>query len=214
MKRPRRLILVGAVALGVAVVTWVCPLFRVVPLRQGQAAGQQADFDATRFAETFWDEQLTRTVPSAQAGVVLEAIDRNFAAARAEYGRTVGISNSYYVFFQGTGRISRVDSKGVSLTVRQPGAGADVLLPVGMVFGNTVREATGLLDMDKFPNSQDFNDLAVGLNLIVEARVLPKLRAGARVGRQVRFVGCAAVARDERQRKPLKVVPLRVEFLD
>jgi predicted lipoprotein len=83
-----------------------------------------------------------------------------------------------------------------------------------MVFGNTVRDATGLLDMDSFPNSQHFNDLSTELNRIVETRVLPGLRDRAEVGRKVRFVGCAEVARDARRRKPLKVVPVRVEILE
>jgi predicted lipoprotein len=107
-----------------------------------------------------------------------------------------------------------VDSRGVGLAIRDGSAGPDVVLPVGMVFGNTVRDATGLLDMDKFPNSQHFNDLSTELNRIVETRVLPRLRDRAEVGRQVRFVGCAEVSRDPKRRKPLKVVPVSVDLIE
>jgi predicted lipoprotein len=126
----------------------------------------------------------------------------------------VGISNSYFIFIQGAGRIVNADSKGVGLAIREGSVGPDVVLPVRMVFGNAVRDATGLLDMDRLPNSRDFNDIAAELNHIVETRVLRELRDRAEVGRKVRFVGCAEVSPDAKRRKPLKVVPVWVDFLE
>ena len=125
----------------------------------------------------------------------------------------MGISNSYYVFVRGTGRVVNVGSKGVGLAIRDGSVGPDVVLPTGMIFGNTVRDATGLLDMDKFLNSQHFNDLSTALDRIVETRVLAGLRDRVEVGKKVRFVGCAEVARDAKRRRPLKVVPVSVDVI-
>jgi predicted lipoprotein len=211
----RRLILSIAAVAGVAVIAWAFPLFHVVRLDQVRQSREQAHFDAAEFAEKFWDERLKPALPRApDARTVLDAVDADFQAARERYGRTVGISNSYYVFVQGTGQVVNVDPKGVGLAIRDGADGPDVVLPTGMVFGNTVRDATGLLDMDSFPDSQHFNDLATELNRIVETRVLPGLRDRAEVGRKVRFVGCAEVSRDAKRRKPLKVVPVRVEIIE
>jgi predicted lipoprotein len=210
----RRLVLPVAAVFGAALIAWAFPPFHVVPLDQARELRDEANFDAARFAERFWAEQLKPALPrAADAQTVLDVIDRDFPAAREKYGRTVGISNSYDIFIQGIGRVVHVDSKTVGLAVRKDSAGPDVVLPIGMVFGNTVRDATGLLNMDHFPNSQHFNDLSAALNRIVETRVLPGLRDQARVGRIVRFAGCADVGRGARQRKPLKVVPVSVEFL-
>ena len=41
-----------------------------------------------------------------------------------------------------------------------------------------------------------------------------RLRDRAEVGREIRFVGCAEVSHDEKRRKPLKVVPVRVDFIE
>jgi predicted lipoprotein len=209
----RRLILSITAVAGVALVTWAFPLFHVVPLDKALESREQAHFDAAEFAETFWDERLMPALPRAsEARAVLDAIDGDFQAARQRYGRTVGISNSYYVFIQGTGRVVDADPEGVGLAIRDGPTGPDVMLPVGLIFGNTVRDATGLLDMDKFPNSRHFNDIATELNRIVETRVLPQLRDRAEVGREIRFVGCAEVSNGAKPRKPLKVVPVRVVF--
>jgi predicted lipoprotein len=106
-----------------------------------------------------------------------------------------------------------VDSKGVGLVVGEGAEGPDVVLPTGMVFGNATRDATGLLDMNAFPNSQDYNAISTELNHLVETRVLPDLRDRAVVGQEIRFVGCAEVSNDAKRRRPLKVVPLSVRFL-
>jgi predicted lipoprotein len=210
----RRLILAIAAVVGVTVVTWAFPLFHLVPLDKAREAREEAHVNAAEFAEKFWDERLPTALSRApDARAVLDAIEGDFQAARERYGRTVGISNSYFVCLQGSGRVVNVDAKGVGLVVRGGGAGPDVVLPVGMVFGNTVRDATGLLDLNKFPNSQDFNAIAAELNRLVETRVLPQLRERAEVGREIRFVGCAEVSSDAKRRRPLKVIPLRLEFL-
>ncbi len=215
----RRLIFRFTAAIGVAVVAWVFPPFHILRLDQARGskekANTNANFNATEFAEKFWNERLNPALPRAHdAKTVLDAIDGDFQAAREKYGRTVGISNSYYVFVQGTGRIVNVDSRGVGLAIRDGSVGPDVVLPAGMIFGNTVRDATGLLDMDRFSNSQHFNDLSIELNRLVETRILPGLRDRAEVGKKLRFVGCAEVPRDAKRRKPLKVVPVSVEIIE
>jgi predicted lipoprotein len=213
----RRLILPIAAVAGLAVTAWAFPLFHIVPLDKARESKEEANVNAAEFAERFWNERLTPALSRASdARPVLDAIDGDFRAARGQYGRTVGISNSYFIFIQGAGRIVSADSQRVGLAVRDgsAGAGPDVVLPVGMVFGNAVRDATGLLNMDRFPNSRDFNDISTELNHLVETRVLPELRDRAEVGRKIRFVGCAEVSPDAKRRKPLKVVPVRVDFLE
>jgi predicted lipoprotein len=210
----RRRIFSTAAAAGVAVIAWAYPLFHIVPLDDARKSKDQAHVNAADFATKFWNERLTPAWSrAADARSVLATIDGDFQAARTKYGRIVGISNSYFVFVQGSGRVVSVDAKGVGLAIRDSADGPDVVLPTGMVFGNAARDATGLLDMNAFPNSQDFNAISTELNRIVETRVLPELRDRAVVGQAIQFVGCAEVSNDAKRRKPLKVVPLSVRFV-
>jgi predicted lipoprotein len=209
----RRLILSIAAALSIAGITWVFPLFHIVPLDMARESREVADVNIPEFTERFWNDQLTPALSrAADAKVFLDALDVDSKVAREKYGRTVGVSNIFLVFIQGTGRVVSADSKGVALAIRDGAAGPDLVLSVGMVFGNIVRDATGLLDMNKF-SSQDFNDISAELNRIVETRVLPMLREHAEVGREIRFVVCAEMTNNVNRQKPLKVVPLRVELV-
>lgn len=49
-------------------------------------------------------------------------------------------------------------------------------LETGPVFGNVLRDGTGLLDVNDFPNSQDFNALSSEINRRVEEQVLLRSR--------------------------------------
>ena len=92
-----------------------------------------------------------------------------------------------------------------------PTTAPEVVLPVGLLFGNAVRDGTGLLNVNDYPNSQDFNDISQALNRIIETRVLPSLRERAKVGATVRFVGCTEIADESGDLRPLRVVPIQVD---
>ena len=81
----------------------------------------------------------------------------------------------------------------------------------GILFGNTVRDGTGLLDVNEFQNTQDFNAISTELNRRIEADVLPTLREIATSGTEIEFSGCAQVSDESTDLNPLRVVPFFVE---
>jgi predicted lipoprotein len=189
------------------------PLFHLVPLKQEQGRQTAAEFNATNFATAFWQEKLLRSLNrAADADQVLAALAADPQKARTQFGRALGMSGSTLFFLRGTGHVVSVTKKGVALALRDGGDSADILLPTGLLFGNEVRDGTGLLDASAFPNSQNFNDLSTELNRIVETSVLPSLRELARPGAKILFAGCAEVAEEYADAKPLKVIPVSVKL--
>jgi len=186
------------------------PLFHVMPLAKAQQEKAAETFNPTNFAEKFWSQRLLESLNKAiPADVLLPAIQSDPAAARKKYGHTLGMSESYNYFVSGTGRVVSVADDSVALVVRGDMTNAEVALQTGLLFGNAVRDGTGLLNVNDYPNSQDFNGIAEALNHLVETRVLPKLRAQAKVGASIRFVGCAEVDDESTDLHPLKVVPIK-----
>jgi len=81
-------------------------------------------------------------------------------------------------------------------------------LLAGLLFGNTVRDATGLIDASNFPDSRQFNEISTELNRIVEARVIRRLREKSVVGQRIHFAGCAEIPDEGEVASPLPVIPL------
>jgi predicted lipoprotein len=209
----KRLAIIAALVAAAALVAWFFPLFHIVPIEQAAANAAQQEFNAAKFADTFWNERL---VPSFDKAVDVEtlvkALRENPAEARKQFGRSLGVSRQTVYLVRASGSIVAVDKKAIGVALAQNAAEADIALPLGPLFGNAIRDVTGLIRPGDFPNSQHFNDLAAELNRLAETKVMTPLAADAKVGRRVRVIGCVELANDEEPGKPLPIIPVQVEF--
>lgn len=200
------------VVIPVVVLCVVFPPVRIVSRHRIQARVAATVFDARAFVATFWTNQLLPACSRAvDAHALLVALRTNPAMAGRELGRCFGVGRQWYFFLRGAGRVLDVCPDAVALGVDDDPE-PDVLIELGPVFGNTVRDATGLLDVNRFPNSQDFNQISAELNRKIETEVLPLVRAGAQPGRVVRFCGCAEVDPESGKLLPLRVIPVEVSI--
>lgn len=204
---PAIVVLVVAGALGT-----LFPPFHIRSLKAVRGAQESRQFNPAEFAATFWSGKLLpATEQAAEAATVLEKINSDPQAVRKQFGRTVGVGSSYFLFLRGAGRIVSVDADSVGLSLKPQGSEPEVVIELGFVFGNAVRDATGLLNPSSFPNAQEFNDISAALNSLVETNVLPQLQQIAKVGGRIHFVGCAEVDDEDQDLKPLKLVPIVVK---
>lgn len=193
----------------VAGLLWLFPLVRIVRLTGEKSSDT---FDAAEFAKHFWAEKLMPGLANAaDAGKVLSALREDPASAGERYGRTVGISRARFYFLRSTGTIVSIEPQGVGLALENADE-ADIVLQTGQLFGNAVRDVTGLVSASNFPNSQAFNDVSTELNHLVETQLIPSLKQQAQIGRRVQFIGCAEVQSAATNLGPLKLVPLEVHF--
>jgi predicted lipoprotein len=201
--------------IALAVLAGLCrafPPFHVRSLKAVREAQARAQFNATDFVGRFWNEKLLpATGQAAEATKVLAVIAAAPQQVRDQFGRTVGVSSSYFLFVRGAGRVVSADADNVALALKAEGPEVDIVVPLGPVFGNAVRDGTGLLNSSAYPNAQEFNDISAALNRIVETNVLPQLQQIATVGKRIQFAGCVEVGDEETDLKPLKLVPILVK---
>jgi predicted lipoprotein len=209
----KRLAIIAALVAAAALVAWFFPLFHVVRIEQAAANAAQQEFNAAKFAEAFWNERLVPALDKAvDVEALLKALRENPTEARKQYGRTLGVSRQTVYLVQGSGTIVTVDKKAIGVALTQNVAEADIALQLGPLFGNAIRDVTGLIRPGDFPNSQHFNDLAAELNRLAETKVMTPLAADAKVGRLVQVIGCVELANDDEPDKPLPVIPVQVQF--
>ena len=201
-----------SVPIALSVLFYFFPPFHIIPLKQATAATAAAKFDTTAFTETFWTNKLLPAIPqkAVSANKLIEAIQSNPATARTNFSINAGAGGTYYYFLSGTGHVIAVTDDEVTLTTGSS-TNADVSLQAGLIFGNALRDGTGLLNVSDYPNSQDFNAISEALNHIVETRALPALRQQAKVGATISFTGCAEIDDESTDLKPMKVIPIKTE---
>lgn len=181
-----------AAAVVVAGLLVVYPPFRIVP-RSGAAGppvsgvAAAAAFVPASFAAKFWTEQLQPAATRAPlAASVLVALRRDPTTTAQTHARRVGLGSAAYYFVRGSGRVTAVERSRVLIEIE----GETVALRTGPVFGNAVRDGTGLLEVNQVPGLAEFNALSAELNRLIEERVQPALKV-ATVGATIAFAGCA-----------------------
>ena len=200
---------IGGVA--AAALCYTFPLFHVVRLTAAPAPTGITAFQPEAYARKFWDERLIGSAMHADdAALVLADIRRDPVAAGKKHARSVGLGGPYYYFISGSGWVVAAEKRTLGISLEAAGTKAEVMIETGEIFGNGIRDGTGLLSVDAFPDSRNFNALSAELNNLVESRILPALR-GAAVGARVRFAGIAEVAGDEPGGEPLRIVPIVAE---
>lgn len=203
----------GAIAIAGIVVVSVWPPFRFVSLQAVRQAEEESAFNPKEFARVLWNEKLPSVASTAPSiADVIDALNREAKGAAAKYGTVWGLGGSTYFMLRGVGRVVTVDENGLEVTIDGVATDTRVTLVTDNVFGNTVRNATGLIDPSEFPNSQDLNNVSIALNGIVMNEVLPALRESATVGAELRFIGCTAV-RNVNSISELEIVPISVDIV-
>ena len=214
---PKFLLLAAAV---LAVFLYFSPLFRVVSLKATAAAptnlaagAAPAAFDAVAAAARFWQGDLRAAQPRAtELRQLVPAIRANADTAKAKYAKSAGLGSAYY-FVRGTAKVVAREKN--VLRLAPVGAESEIIsIRLGPVFGNTVRDASGLLDVNAFPGLQEFNALSAELNALVEKSILPLLREKTVVGATIVLVGCAEAPESaaDAGEPVLTVVPVHAEI--
>lgn len=195
-----------------SVILYLMPLFHIVSLEGAQEEAAAALFDPASYVESFWQGPLLEATDQAvDVADLLVAFQGDFEGTASRYGHRLGLSGHASYLVSGEGTVVAVDDYSVSIAL-EDGDVAQIVIEIGPVFGNAIRDGSGLLDVSDFPNAQEFNALSAEINRRVEEQVLPQLQAHAAIGNVVRFVGGVDVPDSGGAPASLTVVPVVVEF--
>jgi hypothetical protein len=196
------------------VVGMVLPPFHVRRLAQHPApaaghASPEVALDVQSFARKLWNDQLVPANRQAiEVATLASALTHDVEAATLHYGRRAGLGGNALFLVRGSGRVTSVDRRGVHVSIGK-GIEFPVLMVTGPIFGNLLRDGSGLLNARDF-SSFDFNALSAELNAIAETDVQPALKRAV-AGTMLGFFGSAEVTGDPGQLQ-MTVVPIIIEY--
>jgi hypothetical protein len=196
--------------LAAALVLVIFPPFHIQRLQAGGGAVSGTPTrtqDMRQLADEFWNRMLTTPATrSTDAQTFLELLNKDTTAAE-KLGHTADLGGRPYYFLAGHGRVVATDSSGLWLDAGNAAA-LKVLLLTGPIFGNALRDATGLLPMGDLSFAQ-FNTLSSELDRLAEAHGEAPLRVPVAVGSSVTFVAAGEI--DDSGGAPvLQLVPVQV----
>ena len=184
-------------------------------LDEVHAASSSKVFNASSFARNFYDSKLLQRVDSAVDLTTLISLLRSEPEqAFKQYSRALAIGNIRYFLVRGEGTITSVGDYAASVELNSQSVKTNVNIATEFVYGNAIRDASGLLNLNDFSNTADFNSISENINNIVRKEVLPGFVAKAKPGIGVKFGGAIELNQKYLVVDSLEVVPIRLSVLE
>jgi predicted lipoprotein len=89
----------------------------------------------------------------------------------------------------------------------------NITIATEYIFGNAVRDATGMININEFNNTMDFNNVSAEINKIIREKVLPSFKANIQNGDRIEFVGAIELNKEHLDLSNIEVIPVRVTVM-
>lgn len=191
--------------------------YHSVYIKKLSAMKQPGDrtFDAALFARQLWAEKMQAKLDSAPAlGLLMQEVTADREAGLKKYSHALGIGNYRFSLVQVNAVVT--DVKEDEIDIRIP-AGDSVLaavLATEFIYGNAIRDASGLVDIRDFPNTNELNAVSEELNKIVRITVLPSFVTSVKKNDRLVITAAIELNKEHIKWNGLELLPLRVKTVE
>src|SRR5262249_13013389 len=119
-----------------------------------------------------------------------------------------GIGNLRYFLIKGKGTITSINEDDIAVSLDS--SKQSITVATEYIFGNAVRDATGLININEFNNTMDFNNVSAELNKIIREKVLPPFKQRAKKGDTIEFTGALELNKEHLNLSNIEVMPVRI----
>ena len=148
-------------------------------------------FDPQKAIDLFWKEAPEKLLEKAiDLSVFDELLHSNPQELAEKYGKTLGIGAPHSILVQGTVRITEITDEWLKF---QLGDKEDYYIRTGFIFSNTVREASGYFDLDKFETTMEFNLVAMEINQRIVKEVVDPIAPQLIPSTAIHFLGATDI---------------------
>ncbi|HEY6978903.1 MAG TPA: DUF2291 domain-containing protein [Chitinophagaceae bacterium] len=183
-------------------------------LDEVKASKASKEFNAAHYAEMFWN---TKLMPDLNNAVDLSQLTSMLSTDPAKtfdtYSHALGIGNLRYFLVSGKGTVANIHEDDVTVQLQNDSSKQNITIATEYIFGNAVRDATGMININEFNNTMDFNNVSAEINKIIREKVLPSFKANIQNGDRIEFVGAIELNKEHLDLSNIEVIPVRVTVM-
>jgi len=163
-------------------------------------------FDAAKYARNYLKTQLIQAAGTApQVDELLAMIKSKPGSAFKTYAHGLDIGNIRFFMVQGQGVVTSVDENDVYVLTKDK---QTIKIAIEYVFGNALRDAPGLININDLANTMDLNNIAAEVDKIVRTEVLPPFKSVVKKGDKVSFAGAFELNQEHINLDKIEVIPV------
>lgn len=172
------------------------------------------EFDATEFSKKLWDEKMSSKIDSAvRLDVLINSVGKDGETAINKYTNALAIGNYRYALVKLDADVLEVKADEVILGTSHNDSILTVNLATEFIYGNAIRDASGLVQVKDFPNTTHLNGISEGLNKIIRTSVLPTFKSEIKKGDRVNIVAAVELNKEHIHWQGIELLPVRVQIV-
>lgn len=174
-------------------------------------ASKEIQFDAAGFVAQLWSEKLQVKLDSAiSISVLKDAIRNDASVAFDKYTYALAIGNYRYALVKGIAVVDEITEDHVRITI-QSDPPFKATIETEFIYGNALRDASGLVDLQAFPNTSDLNSISEELNKIVRQKIIPVARPMLKPGVKIEFTGAVELNKEHIHFDDIEIIPVSIK---
>ena len=171
-------------------------------------------FDAPAFSKKLWDEKLPAKLSNAvELTTFIQLVQGNAEDAFSKYSNVLGIGNYRYALIKTEGVVADINEDDIFLQVKLEDSLMMTKLATEFIYGNAIRDASGLVDVKDFPNTTDLNNISEELNKMVRKLVLPPFKAAVKKGNRIIVIGAIEIKKQDIKWNELEIIPVQLQIV-
>lgn len=168
-------------------------------------------FDAKSFSQKLWEEKMPAKINSAvDLNVLIKAVTADKESALNKYSNALGIGNYRYALIKTNATVYAVNEDEVIL---QLPANDTAILTTEYIYGNAIRDASALIDVTDFPNTDELNSISEEMNKIVRSNVLPAFKKSIKKGQQIQLIAAVEINKAHIKWNGLELLPVQIQIV-
>jgi predicted lipoprotein len=180
------------------------------PLDEKLSEGKEITFDARLFVDGIWENDLLNIYDSAtDIANLLVQLKEDPQRTFEREAKALGIGNIGYFRVKGKGTVLGVNENNVFVNIE----GQIVEIETEFIFGNAVRDASGLIEANDYDKTADFNSISEFINSKIREKVIPDFKARVKKGDEVIFKGALELNKTHLDLSQPEVIPVSIQII-
>ena len=180
------------------------------PLDEELSKGKEIAFDAKSFVDGIWKNELLNVYDSAiDLTTLLTQLRENPEQTFAREAQALGIGNIGFFKVKGEGTVLGVNENNVLVRVGDQ----TIEIEMEFIFGNGVRDASGLIEANDYDKTADFNSISESINEKIRQEVIPEFRTKVAKDNKVIFKGALELNKVHLDLSQPEVIPVSIQII-
>jgi predicted lipoprotein len=186
--------------------------FRKLDAVKAAAASQK--FDAAAYARSFYEQLNSQLDSAVETGKLITLLKTEPAKAFNEHSNALSIGNVRCFLVHGEGTVTAINDDVIGISLADSTIKGAVTIATEFIYGNAIRDASGLVELKDFTNTADLNGMSEEVNKIIRKDVIPPFKRQVKKGDVILFSGAIEMNKAHVSVDSIEIIPIRLSIVN